>query len=171
VRPRAMEPSSHRGTVRTTNTRSTLRSRPPDTASGNQRSRPVRHGEARSAVRIQPANQRRLQVPEAPVSRAARSLPSSGDTVACSTPVFTPTERLSLEIEYRPQQYERLIKVADRRELRFDRRFIASAAFERPLTKRTTARWTAALETRKSNDPDKRFFAPTFGVTISYRVR
>lgn len=95
----------------------------------------------------------------------------SAYTVAYSTPVFTPTERLSLEIEYRPQQYERLIKVADRREFRFDRRFIASAAFERPLTKRTTARWTAALETRRSNDPDKPFFAPTFGVTIAYRVR
>ena len=52
-----------------------------------------------------------------------------------------------------------------------DRRFIGGAAYERSLNDRATARWFAGLETRDSNDPDKRFMAPSFGMSIVYRVR
>ena len=93
-------------------------------------------------------------------------------SAAYSMPLFASADRLSFEAEYRPQRYERLIKVPEGgREWRFDRRFIAGATYERPINKATIARWTAGIETRDSNDPDKRFFAPSFGVTISYRIR
>ena len=88
-----------------------------------------------------------------------------------STPLFKSGERLSFEIEYRPQRYERLVKVGDHREHRLDRRVIADATYERAINGRATVRWTGGIESRNSNDPGKRFFAPTLGVTISYRVR
>lgn len=106
------------------------------------------------------------------LSRALRDrYRRSAFTVAYSTPVFRATERLSIELEYRPQQYERLIKVLDHRELRLDRRFIAGVAYERAINPRANVQWMAGFERRRSNDPDKQFVAPSFGVTISYRVR
>jgi hypothetical protein len=95
----------------------------------------------------------------------------SAYTVDYSMPVFTAAERLSFEVEYRPQRYERLIKLPGRQELRADRRFLAGAAYERPLNRRTVMRWMVGVETRASNDPTKHFIAPTFGATVSYRVR
>jgi hypothetical protein len=95
----------------------------------------------------------------------------SAYTLVYSMPGFTAAERLSFEVEYRPQHYERLVKLPGRQELRFDRRYIAGAVYERPVSERATARWVAGVETRNSNDASKHFFAPTFGVTISYRVR
>jgi len=95
----------------------------------------------------------------------------SAYAVDYSFPLSRPDERFTIEAEYRPQRYERLIKVADERVLRMDRRFIGGAAYERPLNDRATARWFAGLETRDSNDPDKRFMAPSFGMSIVYRVR
>jgi len=96
----------------------------------------------------------------------------SAYTVAYSMPLLMSTDRLAIEAEYRPQRYERLIKVeSGGRELRVDRRFLAGAVYERPINERAAARWFAGVETRDSNDPDKRFLAPSFGVTISYRVR
>lgn len=95
----------------------------------------------------------------------------SAFSVAYSTSVFRAAERLSIELEYRPQQYERLIRVLDRREFRMDRRFIADVAYERTINHRTTVQWITGFERRTSNDPNKQFIAPSFGVTISYRVR
>jgi hypothetical protein len=95
----------------------------------------------------------------------------SAYTFDYSMPAFTPAERLSFELEYRPQRYERLIRVSGRQEPRADQRFIAGAGFERPVGERTVARWFAGVEVRDSNDPDKHFFAPSFGMTIAYRVR
>jgi hypothetical protein len=95
----------------------------------------------------------------------------SAYTVDYAFPLSRPDERITIEAEYRPQRYERLIKVAGERVLRRDQRFISGAAYERPLNDRATARWFAGLETRNSNDPDKHFMAPSFGMSIVYRVR
>ena len=95
----------------------------------------------------------------------------SAVTVAYSTPAFSASDRLSIEFEYRPQQYERLIKVGDHREMRLDHRYIANAIFERPLNHRASVRWIGGIESRDSNDADKRFFAPSLAVTVAYRVR
>jgi hypothetical protein len=51
-----------------------------------------------------------------------------------STPLFQSGERLSLEVEYPPQRYERLVRVGDHREQRLDQRVIADATNERPIT-------------------------------------
>ena len=82
-----------------------------------------------------------------------------------------PDERIMIGAEYRPQRYERLIKVAGQQMLRMDQRFLGGAAYERALNDRAMARWFAGIETRNSNDPDKRFVAPSFGMSIVYRVR
>jgi hypothetical protein len=95
----------------------------------------------------------------------------SAYAVDYSFPVSRQDDRITFEAEYRPQRYERLIKVGNERVLRMDQRFIAGAAYERPLNDRASARWFAGVETRNSNDPDKHFMAPSFGMSIAYRVR
>lgn len=92
-------------------------------------------------------------------------------TMTYSTALPNPNERFSAEFEYRPQRYERLIKVGDHREWRLDRRFTVEATYERPLNHRAIARWSGGFEARDSNDPNKRFFAPSLNMTVSYRVR
>ena len=95
----------------------------------------------------------------------------SAYTVDYAFALSRPGERITIEAEYRPQRYDRLIKVAGERVLRMDQRFIGGAAYERPLNNRATARWFVGLETRSSNDPDKHFIAPSFGMSMVYRVR
>ena len=88
-----------------------------------------------------------------------------------SRPVLADNDRFALEAEYRQQRYERSIKVDDHREWRSDRRVLVDAVYERPLNNRTDIRWMAGVESRSSNDPDKRFFAPALGMNLSYRLR
>lgn len=88
-----------------------------------------------------------------------------------STPMIAGQDRLSLGFEYRPQRYNRLIKVDGQQVVREDRRITAAAEYRRPINDRVEARWTGGLESRRSNDPTKLFMAPTFGMTMSYRLR
>lgn len=92
-------------------------------------------------------------------------------TLAFGTPVSGSRDRLSFEVEYRPQRYERLIRVAGRQVLRSDQRLNAEVAYARPISDRTEVRWIAGIESRSSNDPAKGFLDPSFGVSIGYRVR
>jgi hypothetical protein len=88
-----------------------------------------------------------------------------------SMPLDVEGDELSVEVEYRPQVYERLIRVGDARVLRRDRRFVMAAAYERPISPRVSALWLAALEKRDSNDPDKRYVSPSLVMTMRYRWR
>lgn len=95
----------------------------------------------------------------------------SAYTVAYSMPGFVSADRLAVALEYRPQKYERLIKVAGVQQLRADRRVVADATYERPINGRAAVRWVAGFESRTSNDPGKHFVAPSVGMTMSYRLR
>jgi hypothetical protein len=93
-------------------------------------------------------------------------------SVAFSTPIYSPGDELSLEVEYRPQTYDnRLVKVDGIRVPRQDRRFQLAAVYERPISARTNIVWVAGLEKRDSNDPDKRYTAPSLAMTLRYRWR
>jgi hypothetical protein len=105
---------------------------------------------------------------EAPRNRYRRSVYA----IELSTPLIAADDRLSIEFEYRPQLYgQRVIKVAGAQMLRADRRLTLGAVYRRPVSERVDANWTCGLESRRSNDPTKAFFAPTFGMTMSYRLR
>src|SRR5262245_45053387 len=79
--------------------------------------------------------------------------------------------QLSIELEYRSQEYERLIKVAGRQVPRIDHRYIADVGYLRSFGDRSEVRWVCGLESRRSSDPSKRFLDPTFGISVGYRVR
>ncbi len=85
-----------------------------------------------------------------------------------ATPVSSRVDRFSIELQYRPQRYERLIVVDGRRVARRDRRGIAFASYSRPLNPRVTVAWEAGIEARGSNDADKRFVAPTAGMFMAW---
>ena len=91
--------------------------------------------------------------------------------IELTTPVMLRDDRLSLAFEYRPQQYNRVIKVAGQQVVRADRRLVAEAEYRLSINERVDARWFGGVETRRSNDPTKAFLAPTFGMTMSYRLR
>jgi hypothetical protein len=92
-------------------------------------------------------------------------------SVEWSGPVAAPGDRLSIGFEYRPQQYQRLIKVGGQRVWRVDRRVSSGAEYRRPVSQRVEVRWLCGLEYRDSNDPTKHFLAPTFGMTMTYRLK
>jgi hypothetical protein len=92
-------------------------------------------------------------------------------TADFSTPLGSKDERMAVGFEYRPQWYQRVIKVPGGRAVRRDRRIVLDAAYERRLNDRVTATWTGGLESRNSNDEDKKFTAPTFAMTLNYRWR
>jgi hypothetical protein len=91
-------------------------------------------------------------------------------TVTLAAPLGS-ADRISLDLELRTQQYQRLIKVAGRQVPRIDRRTIAELAYARKLNERSEVRWICGFESRTSNDPSKRFVDPTFGMTMGYRLR
>jgi hypothetical protein len=96
----------------------------------------------------------------------------SAYAIGWSRPLLASGDRLSIDFEYRPQVYDqRVIKVAGVQMLRADRRLTAGAEYRRPISGRVEASWTCGLESRHSNDPTKIFLAPTFGMTMSYRLR
>jgi hypothetical protein len=82
-----------------------------------------------------------------------------------------PGGRLSVDLERRRQQYERLVKVAGRQVPRIDHRMIAEVAYARRLGDRSEVRWIWGFESRSSTDRSKGFADPTFGVTMGYRLR
>lgn len=88
-----------------------------------------------------------------------------------SMPIDLPGDTLSFELEYRPQTYDRLITVGDTLALREDRRVQLAAVYERPLSARANIVWFAGFERRESNDPRKRYTAPSLAVTVKYRWR
>ena len=92
-------------------------------------------------------------------------------SIGFSMPIDVEDDELAFEFEYRPQQYERLIRVGDSRVLRQDQRFVLAASYDRPISPRVSAVWFAALEKRDSNDPDKRYFSPSLAMTMRYRWR
>jgi len=92
-------------------------------------------------------------------------------SVAYSMPIDVQDDELAFELEYRPQRYERLIRVGDARVWREDRRLVCAASYVRPISARISAIWVAALEKRDSNDPDKRYFSPNVAMTMRYRWR
>ena len=105
---------------------------------------------------------------EGPRNRYRRSVYA----IELSTPLIVSGDRLSIEFEYRPQLYDqRMVKVAGAQMLRADRRLTAGAVYRRPISERVEASWACGLESRLSNDPTKAFLAPTFGITMSYRLR
>jgi len=77
----------------------------------------------------------------------------------------------SSTLEYRTQQYQRLIKVAGQQVPRLDRRVAAGVNYDYTIGPRTFIRWTYAFERRRSNDPDKAFFAPIAAMTVHYQLR
>ena len=86
-------------------------------------------------------------------------------------PLGGAANRLSVELEYRTQRYQRLIKVAGQQVLRRDRRLAADAHYDYTIGPRTFIRWTYAFERRRSNDPSKDFFAPIAAMTVHYQLR
>jgi hypothetical protein len=93
-------------------------------------------------------------------------------TLDFSTPLLAATDRLTLGYEYRPQVYtERLIKIAPGvRALRRDRRHVIDAQYARPINARMDVLWQVGFERRTSNDPDKYFVAPSFGMAITCHI-
>jgi hypothetical protein len=45
------------------------------------------------------------------------------------------------------------------------------ASYRRPINRRTDVVWFAGFESRDSNDEDKRYEAPAFGMTMVYHWR
>jgi hypothetical protein len=107
------------------------------------------------------------RVSEAIRNRYARS----AYTIVFNTPLRRVGDRLSWDFEYLPQTYARLINVGGREMLRADRRMANEIAYQQPITERTEMRWIVRIESRRSNDPAKRFFDPSFGVVTTYRFR
>jgi hypothetical protein len=69
------------------------------------------------------------------------------------------------------QTYRRLIKVGSARQLRHDTRSSVEAEYDLPLSPRVLAQWQLGFARRTSNDPDKLFTAPSFGMNLAYRWR
>lgn len=86
-------------------------------------------------------------------------------------PLGGAANRLSVEVEYRTQRYQRLIKAAGRQVPRLDRRIAADVHYDYTIGPRAFIRWTYAFERRRSNDPSKDFFAPIAAMTVHYQVR
>jgi len=86
-------------------------------------------------------------------------------------PLGGAANRFNVELEYRTQQYQRLIKVAGQQVPRLDRRVAADVNYDYAIGPRTFIRWTYAFERRRSNDPDKAFFAPIAAMTVHYQLR
>jgi hypothetical protein len=95
----------------------------------------------------------------------------NGYSVEFSTPFIARDSRLTIGAVIKGQTYRRLIKVGSVRELRHDRRSSVDAGYELPLSPRVLAQWQVGFEKRSSNDPDKRFIAPSFGLNLGYRWR
>jgi len=86
-------------------------------------------------------------------------------------PVGPGAGQLAVDLEYRSQEYQRLIKVSGRQVPRIDHRYVADVGYLRSFGQRSEVRWVCGLESRRSNDPSKRFIDPTFGITVGYRLR
>jgi hypothetical protein len=118
---------------------------------------------------------RRLTVGYKYQTRIARTVRNryrrSAYTAEFTTPLAGPGNKLSIEVEYRSQQYERLIKVGQGRALRLDRRLAADVHFDHVISAQSFIRWTYAFEARRSNDPSKHFFAPVAAMTLHYQLR
>lgn len=93
----------------------------------------------------------------------------NGYSLEFSTPFLSRQGRLTLGGVVKSQYYRRLIKVGTAREQRHDMRSGFEATYEYPLSPRVLAAWQAGFERRDSNDAEKRFFAPAFGMNIGYR--
>jgi len=91
--------------------------------------------------------------------------------VSFATPIAPRGGRLEAGAELRFQHYERLIKVGSTRVLRRDRRLALDASYRLPVNHRTDVVWFAGYESRDSNDDDKRYRAPAFGMTMVYHWR
>ncbi|HEX8068767.1 MAG TPA: hypothetical protein VF546_02370 [Pyrinomonadaceae bacterium] len=76
---------------------------------------------------------------------------------------------LTVEARYSPRLYARQIKVNGARVPRRDQRWVLDVSYERPLRRDTTLGLNYKFEHRASNDPDKRFNAHLFGVTIGFK--
>ena len=90
-------------------------------------------------------------------------------SIGYAMPVDLPGDELAFELEYRPQRYERLITVGDRRVPRQDQRFTLTASYARPISARVHLVWLAGLENRRSNDRDKEYRAPSLAMTLTYQ--
>jgi len=91
--------------------------------------------------------------------------------VSFATPLAARGGRLDVGMEYRFQHYERLIKIGSARALRSDRRLALDASYRLPVNHRTDVVWFAGFESRDSNDEDKQYTAPAFGMTMVYHWR
>ena len=95
----------------------------------------------------------------------------SAYTAELARPLGPSGNRAGVELEYRSQEYERLIKVDGRRVPRIDHRVAAALHYDQAIGPRTFVRWMYAFERRDSNDVDKRFFAPVAAMTVHYEFR
>lgn len=77
-------------------------------------------------------------------------------------------DRVSVGVEFRRQQYDRLVDVGGRPVPRQDHRTVLSVAYDKPLGTRLDVTWRLAFEARRSNDPSKRYVAPVAGATAVY---
>jgi hypothetical protein len=77
-----------------------------------------------------------------------------------SLPILRPDDRLSFGTEYRWQVYQRLIKIGSEQALRRDGRVVVEASYTYPLQPRIDMNWRLELESRRSNDAGKQYFAP-----------
>ena len=92
-------------------------------------------------------------------------------TVSFATPIAPRGGRFEVGVELRSQMYDRLIKIGSVRALRHDSRIALDANYRRPLNRRADVIWFAGFEARDSNDEEKRYTAPAFGMTMVYHWR
>jgi hypothetical protein len=95
----------------------------------------------------------------------------NGYSVEFTTPFLRREGRLTVGAVVKTQTYRRLIKVGSQREPRHDLRSSIDVGYEYPLANRVLVQWLGGFEARRSNDPDKRFVAPVFGMNVAYRWR
>ena len=93
----------------------------------------------------------------------------NGYSLEFSTPFIARQGRLTVGGVLKSQTYRRLIKVGGTRQLRHDMRSGFDATYEYPLSPHVLAAWDLGFERRGSNDVNKRFFAPSFGMNVGYR--